>query len=109
MDWIVEKIEHSGRRGIRGTEIPDHAIAGATCSFDYKTIKQFKPFRITLRGHVDFDSWDMSEILEVGWIKHEDKNLLLVIETANTIYFFKPIEPVEKESLCQNVLQENHV
>ena len=97
MIWIVEKVTHSGRKGIRGEEIPDHEATGYKCKFEVEDIKQFKPLQMDFVDNPYYEYWGTTEVLETGWIKHQDKNVLSV-ETANSIYYFMPVEESEDEA-----------
>ena len=107
MKWNIINIEHNGRKGLRGTPKPN-AVLGYTCWFDWKDVKQFKPLRLKLKGHPDYDWWDTTEVLELS-IRYEDEtdDVILILETVNSIYYFEPIQYEEVEKLKKE-LQDAH-
>ena len=47
VDYILQKIQHSGRKGIRGTDCTDfkyYGLIGYKCHIDIDEIQQFKSY-----------------------------------------------------------------
>ena len=103
MKWKIINVEHNGRKGLRGSPKPN-AVLGYECTFDWRNIKQFKPLRLKLKHHPDYDWWDTTEMLELS-AKFEDNNATLILETVNSIYYFELINLEDVEKLKEEMAE----
>ncbi len=92
-DYIIQKIQHSGRKGIRNTDCTDlkyDGLIGYKCHIDVDEIQQFKSYEFKVDSP-KYESWRTSEVLTAGVFSI--KNVIyLEIETVNTIYLFERIK-----------------
>ena len=82
-------IVHSGERGNRGTPVTDKkytGLIGCKVSFDADSVCIGKSLVMWLEPHAHklYDYWILSEIQRVD---HDDEDGILIIETANSIYY----------------------
>lgn len=91
--YKIMSIQHSGRKGIRFSDV-DHpkydGLLGCTAIIDLDDIKQFQPYLIDIIDSPQYEWWNISPVVQVGFTLDEDP--LLVIETVNTIYTFKKVK-----------------
>lgn len=86
-EYKLLDVVHSGRKGLRGTEVCDlkyEGLIGCLCSFDINDIQQFKRMKFDVRNSREYDWWYTSEVLALT--KDETK---IEVETANSIYIFE--------------------
>lgn len=89
-EFVIKKITHSGRKGIRYTDVLESkydGLAGCHIMFDTDKVIDFTPLEWKLIGHKDYDWWTTSEVIGVG-ITHEHT---MLVETINTIYELEEI------------------
>lgn len=93
--YKIIKIEHSGRRGIRGEPVTDGKYDGLVNSVFYlkgiDTLEQCEQFSMLHMKFIEtesfYDDWHTSEVLQI--IRHFDD--LYEVETVNTIYYLMRI------------------
>ena len=87
--YKIINIFHNGRKGLRGTEVDNpkyKGVIGKHCYIDFlEEVKQFKRLSIKLLDSYVYDQWTTSEAFELSI----DKDGLVSLETANSIYIFK--------------------
>ena len=91
-NYIIQKIQHSGRKGIRNTDCTDikyKGLIGYKCQIDVDEIQQFKPYKFKVDSP-EYEWWRTSEVLSAV-IHAIDNKVILIIETVNTIYTFEKV------------------
>ena len=89
--YKIIKIEHSGRRGIRGEPVTDEKYDGLVNSIFYlkgiDVLEQCEQFSMLHMIFIEtssyYNDWRTSEVLQI--IRHFDD--LYEVETVNTIYY----------------------
>lgn len=91
--FIIKSIKHSGRKGIRGTDVDNpkyDGLVGSKCEIDIDAIEQFKPYSFRVFSPT-YDWWRISEVLTIVLSSTKEETTLR-IETINAIYIFKEVE-----------------
>ena len=89
--YRIVSIKHSGRKGIRGTEVSNPKyddILGCIGWLDVDDIKQFERYKIDLVDSRTNDWWLVSEVLALT-VEKSTGNIEL--ETANSLYELEEI------------------
>ena len=93
--YTIEKVIHSGRKGIRYEPVTDpkyDGLVGTRCYADFAESKQFQKMHFDIpSGEINcpYDWWDTSEILELKVYKETGE---VFLETANTIYVLQEVD-----------------
>ena len=89
--FVIKEILHSGRKGIRGEPVDDYkydGLVGCYAKFDINDIKQCQPMHMKLSGHMYYDWWDTSLVIQLT-----RRNLnVYELETVNSIYILEEME-----------------
>ena len=97
-EYKLAEVKHSGRKGIRGTDVTElnyEGLVGSHVWCDFDAIKQFEPMEWSFSDHPNYDWWTTSEVLEAAY----DPDIhTYIVETANTIYVFKEMNYGETKS-----------
>ena len=88
--YKILDVVHSGRKGIRGERVTAEKyndLIGSTVLFDIDELGQFRCMNFMFKNHPIYEFWTTSETLSLGI----DKNRVVHVETANSIYTFEPL------------------
>lgn len=95
--YRIEKIMHSGRKGIRLETVTSEKYEGMIGSIvyidDLDFVKPFQKLHMIIKGHPKYNYWDTTEVINIVCNPSDKKYLC---ETINTIYVFKQLEWEDK-------------
>lgn len=89
--YKIARILHSGRKGIRGTEVTNPKyddVLGCIGWLDADQVEQFKRYRIDLVDSETNDWWNVSEVLALTMDRSTGN---IELETANSLYELEEI------------------
>ena len=91
--YRIEKILHSGRKGIRFEPVIESKYDGLIGSIveieDLYSVEEFQTLHMIIKNHPQYDWWDTTEVLGLAYDSFKKEYFC---ETINTIYVFKEID-----------------